>query len=407
MAEVPITHWGASSQLLERASSFGMGWKEEGDQSYLQWETEMTFSYLRELNPDNPKIKQLINYGQEIEGKFDLLRKRTGLPRGVAELYLGRIPKEDLKPEFEGMILRLGEETGYLDELKDIGISADCLSNLENGRYGAWVSFLAPDSLLRKLVLREGVTGEYLPVFDVAIIGNKPPELKNMWLDLVDQGFLSDVISTLDHELTHDRQFTRAQRTMILAPEIVRIVGYPVIRANLGMWSALGYSTAITLLEGRFLKELGLGNDTILSEVHAYEAAASNPASVSEKLDNRHGIVEFISRNYVKDCSRAQFLIVHKAFGLVRTLRLLGLDDSEIGRLVSCAKYDEGSNTYPKLEKKLKSELAGWGVESEYEQSILVNALLSRQELELRVQRYYAQRIATEELKRASGKKFG
>ena len=143
-----------------------------------------------------------------------------------------------------------------------------------------------------------------------------------------------------------------------------------------------------------------------MGEIQAYEASASNPAFFQEDSDEEREITFSVVNDYGERGKHfSEMVKAKKAFDSIRTLRILGLNDREIGRVVSRARFNGKECTYPKLEKKIMEERKKWGIEDEETFRKVVGALLARQELELYVQRHHAQRIATEQLEIASGKK--
>lgn len=361
------------------------------------------FIFIDDIDQTSPRVRELIEYKQNLGEKFSLLREPVGLSRGIAESYMSRIPSGDLKPEFEEMILEVRRRTDYLEELEDVGIAAALASGFEDGKYGAWVRFFAPNALISRAMFKHNLAGVYLPTLDVAFFPNKLPTTEDMWLSLVDEGKLPREVLNLEHELTHDQQYTRGQRAMLILPEVGRVGGYYAIVSKYGVWTAIAFSFTAYNINKRLRERMK--NDEVLAEIHAFEATASNPVYLEESLDEKGEIIDFVLRNYAEDVD--QFEAASKAFDLVRSLRLLGLDDCEVGKLVSRARYDEDQRTYPKLEKRLETEKDNCGFERSRDFRLFLDALLSRQELELRVQRHSAQKIATEQLERAAGKKFG
>ena len=358
------------------------------------------FAGIEEVSSDNEEIKKLVDYRNQLNQNFDLIHQPVGLSTGIAKSYLARIPSEDLKPEFDHLILRLRGETEYLEELEDVGIAAGLLAGLEKGRYGSLVKFFAPDTLVAKVMRKKGIGGAYLPLLDLVVFPDKPPTVEEMWLSMANEGKLPKLIFNLDHELTHDKQYTKMQKALLHLPGLSRAVGYQTILSRYGLIPALSFMVSTYHLAKKL--RANFTNDEILSEIHAFEAMASNPGFNDEGLDERGEIAGFVA-GYYGDLD-SDFLAANKAFNLIRGLRVMGLDDKAIGRLVSQTRFDEDKQTYPKLEKRLKKEQEHWGIEREEDYYRVRRALLSRQELELHVQRHYARRISAEQLKIASGK---
>ncbi len=358
------------------------------------------FRDIDEVDSGSQEIKKLVAYRDNLNQFFELINRPVGLSTGIAESYLSRIPSKDLKPEFDHLILRLRGETEYLEELEDVGIAAALLAGLENGRYDSWVRFFAPDSLVAKVMGKKSIGGVYLPLLDLAAFPFKSPTVEEMWASMADEGELPKLIFNLDHELTHDKQYSKMQKAMLYLPGLSRAVGYQTILSRYGLVPALSFMASTYHLVKKIRSNFT--NDKILGEIHAFEATASNPGFGDKSLDERDEIARFVVDYYSENDS--DFLLANKAFNLIRGLRVMGLDDREIGKLVSLARFSRDEQTYPKLDKRLKSEQERWGIKNDRDFYRVRRALLSRQELELQVQRHHARRISAEQLKIASGK---
>ncbi|MCL5090612.1 MAG: hypothetical protein M1514_01235 [Patescibacteria group bacterium] len=144
-------------------------------------------------------------------------------------------------------------------------------------------------------------------------------------------------------------------------------------------------------------------NDEILGEIHAFAAEANSATTADEELKPGNELVEDIIKKY--NFGKASLIQATAAFDAIRTLRVMGLDDKEIGQLVDGARYDPKTETYPKLEARLRQERNAWGIESNQEFEIIRRALLAKQDLEFHYQRRLAEKIATEVLEVEAGTK--
>lgn len=370
----------------------------------IRWEHEIRlgFSALDLVGADNPKINELRKYKSTVEGKLLYLRKPVGLPVWEARYLMDRIPEQDRDAGFDATILRLQRETGYLKELEDVGISSALVAGLENGKFKALVKFLAPENFLAKSMTRKGVAASYAPILDTIFIPEKAPTSEEMWLMLATEGTLPEVIASLDHELTHDAQWSKQQRAAILGLSAVSTASYFALVRKYGVIAAIGISNAIRLLTNQM--EKGLKNDEMLQEVHAFEASAESPTNGRERFIHRREIAEHIINAYEpsgKDLPDALY-----AYDLIHTLRILGMDDQELGKLVNLARFDKKTRSFPRLERAKLEKKSEWGIAGDDDFENVTDTLLAKHDLELALQRHKAEEIATRELKRETGQWF-
>ena len=138
--------------------------------------------------------------------------------------------------------------------------------------------------------------------------------------------------------------------------------------------------------------------DPLLIESHAYEAMASTPTHHSNRLDDPQEIsMQVVSA--LKIPPKFAALAFH-AFGLIRTLRAMGLNDTELGKIVGSDRFDVKSQSYPKLEKRLAEEREKQSLTDDGDFRIVSNALIAKLELERYAMRHKAQRYAREALDR-------
>jgi len=361
-----------------------------------------SFSELEEIVSENPNIKALKEYGKGIEEKFAFLKKPVGLTPQQADLLMSRIPKEDRDSGFDAVILKLQRDTDYLEELEDVGISSALVDGLENGKYGAYTIFLNPDNFFSRMLKKRNIGGGYLPLLDTIIIPEKPPTSEEMWLKLATEGQLPNFINSLDHELTHDKQWKSSQRAAILTLSGLPLGTYMATYSHLGFWSRLGIQEMALVVSRLATKRLR--NDTLLSETQAYEAAGSSPTYHDPEMDEAKEVATHIIDAYgLKGRNYLDALI---AYEKIHLLRIMGVDDNEIGKIVSGARFDSKNRTYPKLDKRVDDERDKWGVANDWDFHDVGRALIAQHELELRFQRHLAEQIAARELQRETGKWF-
>ncbi|MBU1070835.1 hypothetical protein KKG65_00290 [Patescibacteria group bacterium] len=395
-AEKSIEQGFRLSELRKRISS-------PEDWMRKRWETNIVdgFSRLDNIKIGNPKIEKLKDYAKNLDEKFEYLNKPVGLTAQQAELLMSKIPKEDRDAGFDATILSLRKETNYLDELEEVGISAALLTGLENGKYKAFVLFLAPDSIFTKGMKKKGVMACYFSILDTVVVPQKAPTSEEMWLMLATEGRLPEFVSSLDHELTHDLQWSKGQRAIMLGLSTSQQVSYFSLLQKYGLLVALSVSSAIGILSRRLARKLD--NDEMLAEIHAYEASASSPSAMDNPTDKfqiaGHVIHEYeLKSRIIEDALRA--------YDSIHLLRIMGLKDKKLGELVTRARFDEDTRTFPRLEQALIERKNDWGIINDEDFEKVTKALLAQHDMELRFQRHRAQEVATRELRRETGKWF-
>jgi hypothetical protein len=289
-----------------------------------------------------------------------------------------------------------------LDELEDVGISTALVDGLENGKYGAYTIFLNPDNFFAKMLKRKHIGGSYAPLFDTTVIPEKPPSSEEMWLKLATEGQLPKFVNSLDHELTHDKQWNKLQRTAILTINSLPTATYLALYPHLGFLKSLAAQDLLLAVSRIASKKID--NDSMLGEVHAYNSGASSPTYHEPELDEVHEVASHIINSY--NLKGRDYVDALLAYENVHTLRIMGVDDSEIGKIVSGAQFDKKIRSYPKLDKRVMEEKDKWGTTNKYDFMTVRRALLSQHELELRYQRHLAEQIAVRELQRETGKWF-
>lgn len=370
-------------------------------QQILQINIEYGFNLLKHVDSDNPKIKKLKEYKEGIEEKFNYLKKPVGLTPQQADLLMSRIPPEDRDAGFDAAILRLRRDTKYLDELEDVGISTALVNGLEKGKYGAYTLFLNPDNFFAKILKNGSASGCYLPILDTVIIPKNPPTSEEMWLRLATEGHLPDFVNTLDHELTHDQQYTKLQRSAYLTISSIPTATFFASLPHLGGWKSVALQQL--LIATSRIATNRIKNDTMLSEIHSFNSSGNSPTSQNSRTINARDVAFHIVDNY--RIKNRDYIDAINAYNDIHTLRIMGVNDAEIGKVVSGAKYDEKTQSFPKLVKRIMQEKERWGVTSDDTFNIVRIALISQHELELQYQRHQAEEIAARELQREAGRR--
>lgn len=263
------------------------------------------------------------------------------------------------------------QETEYLRELQEVGISEALLVGLEKGDYSAYVKF----AKITKTAA-ERYKGTYTDLHDEVLLADSAPTSEESLIPLISEGKLPFVITALFHELIHDQQS--------IGP----------------IKSALHHELLPTDLDKRY-------RDRYLREMQAYHAQNMTPwgfdYSPLDKL-RKHppGLVVKVGTfdiNNNRDFNRL--------FKLFCALSAFGVSNPELSYLV---KKEQLSNTrgsvYEFLERKLLEKRKEWGIEdNEDDYKITVEALLAKQECEILLARHQAQNIATEVLMVEAGVK--
>lgn len=369
------------------------------------------FTALDTLAVSNPHIDELREYGKHLEEKFAILRTSTGVSGELARHLIGEIREEDRKAEFEGVLLRIQHDTSYLKELADTNVLSGVIEGegLENGEFGSLIQFMGEDSWLAKRLLPGNAAAGYSPMLDVTFVKGRPPTDEEIWRQLASEGTLPDIIASLDHEQTHDTQTSMLDRGAMWSPFVLGWTASALSAHFLGDVGAVTTRLATSKFNPFWgkLKER-INGDPYLSEVHAYEAAASSPTSGWDQMDEGEEIAEHVVNNYEPSSDDTRFSSdrydqAEIAYSEVHTLRLLGMDDRQIGHVVGRNHFDAKTKTYPSLKKAIDQRLQEWGITNEQDKETVLGALKTRQELEFHVARQKAKQIAARELKRASG----
>jgi hypothetical protein len=135
-----------------------------------------------------------------------------------------------------------------------------------------------------------------------------------------------------------------------------------------------------------------------LGELQAFQAASSSPTYNDPTLDERHEIVDFVKRGYGTRHKLPSVIALGQAFDILMTLRLLGTNDKELGRIVGESRYDQRSKSYPRLEEELKARRKALGLMNNGDFEIILGALQARFDVDKFLERRAARRVACEAL---------
>lgn len=87
-----------------------------------------------------------------------------------------------------------------------------------------------------------------------------------------------------------------------------------------------------------------------------------------------------------------------RAFDVLMSLRLLGTNDKELGRIVGESRYEQTSKSYPRLEEELKTKRKTLGLTNDRDFEIILEALQARFDVDKFLERRAARRVACEVL---------
>lgn len=338
--EVPVS--AQSTNILLDVKNFGkkpIDQKIESDIKSLQ-----KFSL-----PANPRVKSLVDYMNDLSVTVTDVDKPTSLPSLDILIHLNELEsRNELTQGFSSLILRLQRETKYLKELEITKVARGLLNGLSNNHYSSQVKFIESS--------RSGIkNGDYDNLLNRVRIFDKEPTLKEIWVDLIKNGRLPDPISTLHHELIHEKGSTRLTQPM-----------------------------------------------DILYEVHAWDATLSSPTygldrslayNLADNLIEHYG---WFLYQYSTSISTAD--LVHKAYDLIHALRIFGINDLEIASLIKGERFDIKAKTYPKLQTRLDSIQNEWKISNPEIWKAVAYLQNDQFELERMIQIQKARKIAAEEL---------
>ncbi len=295
---------------------------------------------------------------------------------------------EEIKKYWARVVERVSKETKAFDELKETRIIYNLIQGIENGKYGALLKFVEEDSEEAKELIKKGVVSPssvascYVFLKRIYII-SKLPSPREMLYDIANFGkfITSKEISILDHELTHLLQWPKERKMRFFIQtaivECLRSLGAEIIP---GLNSIIKH---IEKQESRL---------KALEEIQAYkasEATGFEDWSASE-------LFEHLRKYY--DFKEADVLI--SGIIEIERLRALGLDDKAIAKLVSIAKWDERTATFPLLEKEIEQRAKEKGLDIEDVDNLVIARRIKR-EIEFEKARI----IAQEELKKLAEEK--
>lgn len=386
-------------ELVEAAEGILDAIRRRFEQEHAQrslMELEHTVEALKRLPAGNPIVDELKRFAERVPEIAELVESERGMQYEQVERLLETLDPAVVDSGFRRLVSRLRTETDYFGELEDVGIAQALENGSLKGDYGARVKFIDPDSRKGRSMQKRGLKGYYRPHLDsISVLGNMP-EAAEMWKTLATEGVLPEIVSVLDHELTHDAQFSKGQRVQMLSAPIIRFGSWLVVINQTNSLTGLAYLIGTYPIERKIVNDAR--NDKILGEVHAYSAAGSSPSNSDSRMDDAHEIIPHVAFGYgenFSDMGKAT-----RAFKLLRALRGFGLDDREIGKLVCREKFDKKSRTFPGLEKRVDELREEFDLMDDQEFEIVFRAMGQKQLFDLAEQRALARRIASQELAR-------
>ncbi len=369
------------------------------------------------VNSAIPLIIQLQDYiRNSLPHDLSYISQPSGAMAARADQLLnGFESEEEVEAGFFRLITNLGR-TPYLAQLADENIPSGLANGLHKGRYAARVKFVDPNSPYIKVIKRLTDPQYYNSLLDTAVLPANIPKTSFFWKMLIAEGKLPEIVAVLDKALVADRQFTKFQRAILGPPLAFRFMAG---NALLTIPWPTGWivSTAFNVgsLPGVFGLNYLLGNDPILSTIHASEAAFYSPTSMDETQspgEVRESIINTsVSFNQTRNSILSRFRDVDErekaeaAFDLIHRMRILGnMDDIQIGKAVTRARYNREAATFPKLKRVVDSLEASLGLnEVGLDKEKIIAAIEARYELSLLTARRQAQELAFQILEEERG----
>ncbi|MCB0320473.1 MAG: hypothetical protein KDD60_06055 [Bdellovibrionales bacterium] len=351
------------------------------------------FCALDEIPTTNQLIEKLKKYGANLNDTFAELDHQAPPSPNDLERAFEHLSPLETREGLRHVIKRLQDETRYLCQLDEVGVSQNLATGIDHGQYRVPVQFSGEkDSLLSKALKFSGIGGVYWPLGNSCLIGGQAPTAKALWANLAAYGSLPKVVGILEHELTHELQYSMPQRLLLWGAMGAGVLGAIALDRTFVPGAGLPIFHLGTLLSKR------IANDTGLAEVHAYEATASSPANSSAKLDDEHEIIHQVAFKYLRGTDSVP--AIKTAYDQIHTLRVFGLNDHEIAGVIRGDRYDKNSGNYPRLDRRVELESARYGELTDGQFAILRKALFAQFEVERHMKKSNARKIAVEELER-------
>jgi|CXWL01.1.fsa_nt_gi hypothetical protein len=340
-----------------------------------------------------PLVDELFQYRSTLSQRLLLAAADRGLRPDRADKLLNLLTPAQLHDGFQALMQHLRDETNYLKELEDTLIAQALPHPVEEGSFGAKVKFVPPRSGVSKLLNRKRAQGAYHPSLDVAMVFSQAPTQREIWHALATTGVLPAAITILDHELTHDTQVNKSQRALMW---LFRGSNFAVEMAAFGQFGFLGGLGVNSLIKpGKNKVAESVFGNTGLLETHAFEAASASPTANVRQCDERDEIITAVT-NYPG--ARMSPDEARLAYDLIRSLRLLGLNDRELGPLVSADRFDKKKKTFPRMAAALEDERAKRNLQDQGVFAFVREALEARHQVELLAESAGARRLASKGL---------
>lgn len=296
------------------------------------------------------------------------------------------------------VVERITKETRAFDELKETGIIYNLSQGIENGKYGVSLKFGKKDEGKNGKVHSSSTTIGWIRKrlgHPIVFVKNPPPPKREMWESIATYGsFMSSeegypnvkAIGTLDHELTHNLQWSKSGYESHHASQLSPITPFEAI----SLYTVL---PNLLIILHSLVKHRREKPRLALEEIQTFksgEAAGFGKWPFSELVDH-------LKERY--DFEDIDVLI--SGITEIERLKALGINDEEIGKLVKSANWDKETATFPSLEKEIE-ELAK---EKELDIEDVDNLVLAHR-LQGEIEFEKARIIAQEELKKIAEKKF-
>ncbi|MFA5050531.1 MAG: hypothetical protein WC499_00225 [Patescibacteria group bacterium] len=296
------------------------------------------------------------------------------------------------------VVERITKETKAFDELKETGIIYNLSQGIENGKYGVSLKFGKEDEGKNGKAHSSSPTIGWIKKrlgHPIVFVKNSAPPKREMWESIATYGSFMNgeydypnvkAVSTLDHELTHNLQWSNSGYESHHASQLSPITPFEAI----SLYTVL---PNLLLILHSLVKYRREKPRFALEEIQAYKS--DEMAGFKKWPSSR--LIEHLEERYgFKDID-----VLISGITEVERLKALGINDEEIGKLVKSANWDKETATFPSFESKIE-ELAK---EKKLDIEDVDNLVLARR-LQGEIEFEKARIIAQEELKKIAEKKF-
>jgi len=329
----------------------------------LKQQEERTPEEIKEgLKVDFERLLENLN---SLEKQYSELKKELSLDEKGKTMVIPKEHEKKFQESWENVIKRIEKETDAFSDWEDTGVESGLILGLDEGNYVAPVEFRKKTLLtyLYSIIVRGNIGGR--AELDAVKLYLKVPDFLKLWLAIIKAGPGSNILEALDHELIHVLQHTGEVHEILRQPD--------------------GFIEGLQTLEMMKNAENKAFQNRALNEMHAYKSSTA----ISSKRPLTSELIKHIKNGYkVKNIDQ-----LTAAADLVDKLKALGLDDTEIGRLVEQAEWNKKDATWGALNREVGRLGSKYKLETED-----VENLVLADRMERKIQSLKAQIIALEEM---------